>query len=169
MSPAQPTAERRKAFAEYVSRCTFFDERGFLDLEQFCLHLYLSLFCDGAPAPQPIELYELMLKRVGQVKDRKKFTKIYKEQVADWKESLRSYYPDQQRTWVHFDLLAEIYPEWILAVGTQLLGLPNPGNEKGHFWIKAEWPLVAQYLGRFEVELVRSSGLSRFLSDSPPH
>lgn len=162
-------ASQRQAFADFVSRCRFFDDQGLLDVEKFCLHLYLCLYCDAVPAPEPIALYELLLKTVSEVTDKKLLKKIHKENVADWKENLRSYYPDEQRTCAHFDLLAAVYPDWIRRVGTGLLYYKNPRGEKGRFWIKAEWPLTSEYINRFEAELLRVAGLSRFMVNAPSH
>lgn len=163
MSSNEAPQKQHEKFASYVANCTFFDASGILDLEKFCMHLYLSLFSDSAPAPQPIALYELMLKVIGKQKPRLVKNRIYKIKVENWDESLRNYYPDQQRTCLHYALVSAVYPTWIQRVGTELLHHDNPFNMKGRFWIKAGWPITSQYINRFEAELLRVVGLAGIL------
>ena len=169
MSATQPSENQRQAFARFVAGCNFFNNKGFMDLEKFCLHLNLSLFCDEVAAPDPIALYELMLEQVGKLKTKSTLSKIYREEVSEWSENLRSYYPDKQRTWMNVELLADVYTLWIQRVGTELLHYPNPNNAPGRYWVKADWSLSSQYLGRFEAELVRTAGLSKFIGGSVTH
>ncbi|KJS09856.1 MAG: hypothetical protein VR73_00705 [Gammaproteobacteria bacterium BRH_c0] len=163
MSSTEAAQEQREKFASFVASCTFFDASGVLDLEKFCMHLYLALFSDAAPAPQPIALYELMLKVIGKQKPRLVKNRIYKIKVENWDESLRNYYPDQERTCLHYALVSAVYPTWIQQVGTELLHHKNPHDLKGRFWIQPEWPITSQYINRFEAELLRVVGLAGIL------
>jgi len=163
MSNTRALTDQQQRFASYVSECRFFTADGTLDLEMFCVHLRLSLYCDGAGMPDATELYVLMLKLIAQAKGKVERKYIRKEAVADWNDGLLAYYPDKQRTRVHFNALNVLYPIWIREAGEQLLGHENPEGKKGRFWVGPSWRFTTLYLSRFEAELVRVGGLARIL------
>lgn len=163
MPSRQTPGSQHQQFADFVAECRFFDEHGMLDLEKFCVHLRLCLYCDGAPAPDPVALYEAMLTRIGAARDRIERSHIRRAAVEDWDDSLVSYYPDRQRTLVHFDALAIVYPDWIRRAGEELLGHANPERRPGRYWVQPVWVLTTAYLSRFEAEMVRVGGLARIL------
>lgn len=167
MAISQQSPRPNDAFAAYVATCQFFDAEGMLDLEKFCVHLRLCLYCDGAPAPDPVAIYGAMLGQIGAARATLERRHVRKVAVVDWDDSLLSYYPDRQRTLVHFDALAVVYAAWIGAVGDELLGAA-PGHSRGRAWVVSEWALTSRYLGRFEAELVRVGGLARVLDGKPP-
>src|SRR5690606_1297230 len=157
------------AFAAYVASCQFFDAEGMLDLERFCVHLRLCLYCDGAPAPDPGAIYAAMLGRIARARASLERRHVRKTPVADWNDGLGAYYPDRQRTLVHFEALAIVYPAWIGEVGDDLLGTAA-GHHRGRAWVLPGWTFSSRYLGRFEAELVRVAGLARLLdNDQPRH
>ena len=166
MSTPQKPVRQHSEFADFVASCRFFDERGLLDLERFCVHLRLCLYCDGAPAPDPVGLYEFMLAALGAARPRIERTHVRRETVVDWQDSLASYYPDRQRTLVRFEALAAVYPDWVRRVGEELLGHANTEQRPGRYWVQPGWALTILYLSRFEAELVRVGGLGRLVEPS---
>lgn len=157
-----PEGEHRQ-FARYVASCGFFNELGLLDLERFCVHLHLCLFCDGEPSPGPVALYVLMLQQVAEARSRISQRHICKQKVDNWDDSLLSYYPDKEVTLMHFDALNVVYPAWIRQVGVALLKHQDAAGAVGRFWVKPEWWFTSKYLGRFEAELVRIGGLAQII------
>lgn len=153
-------------FTAFVAACRFFDEQGMLDLEKLCVHLRLCLYCDDAPAPDPVGLYEVMLTTLSAARTRLERTQVRREKVLDWKDDLVAYYPDRQRTLVHFEALTIVYADWIRRVGEELLGHANTEVRPGRYWVQPGWILTTTYLSRFEAELVRVAGLGRFVESS---
>jgi|SRR5690554_2776246 len=163
MADQQSPEGQHQQFAHHVANCGFFDETGMLDLERFCVHLHLCLFCDGAPTPDPVALYVLMLQRVTEARSRVSQQHIRKQKVDNWDDSLLSYYPDKEVTRMHFDALGVVYPAWIRQVGVELLEHRNADGAAGRFWVKPEWWFTSKYLNRFEAELLRIGGLGKIL------
>jgi hypothetical protein len=163
--------DQRASFSRYVSSCQFFGNDGMLDLEAFCMHFYLSLYCDGVPRPpQPVDLYVLMLNVLASAKPKIKPDYICKVRLDQPPQLQSRYYPDGEMTRVHFKALAVVYARWIRRVGEELLAIANPPpRQKGRFWVQPEWKLTSAFLNRFEAQLVQVAGLSRILFDGDSH
>lgn len=165
MGVSERSVDQQEAFSDYVASCHFFDADGYLDLEKLCMHLYLALFCDNVQAPEPVALYEVMLRVVGGMKDKIDHHRVFKTAVENWSEDMRAYYPDKEKTCIHFEVMGTVYPYWIENIGAQLMGMKKGKGDRGRFWVRRDWLLTSMYLQRFEAELVRLAGLSAVVAD----
>ncbi len=147
---------------EAIKNYNCFNEKGFLDLEMFCVVLSKSFYADGILelCPEPREIYNLLIELL-QESASKKIADPGREQNAnelmeiwvsyqkleDWTHEFYEVYPDKYRTLIHPAGYVHVQSYWIYHIGYTLMGLPEPKEPRKYYdWVRPEWVHVYAYI-----------------------
>ena len=157
MNVEEERSREKQAVLDYVQTAQVLDEHGFLDLECFCVMLSRCFDCDDAlrGSPQPVAMYEQLLKRVDRHCGRKALEKyVQRFPIKDWNPEQSHFYPEGKATLVSPAVLVKVFGEWIADIGYVLMAMPHPGEPVAYYdWVKPEWVTVRAYLDRFHMQM----------------
>lgn len=172
ISDKQLLKEQEKLF-EVVKNYEYINKDGCLDLEHFCIHLFLCFVCDGLKekAPQPKDIYNLLIQHL---QNNGMSSWIKTQKLMDWTPEIGVTYPDKYRTYIHIYGLIHVMDKWIYDIGHILINIPEPTESKKYFnWVNEKWIFIftfidgfhnfyTEFLKSFDQEIAKKEGYSLF-------
>jgi hypothetical protein len=136
-----------------------------MDLERVCVDLSKCFILDKIEnVPTPRDVYNLLLDLIFDhelYKDNKDWVTF--EDITNWSEFLRDYYPNKTRTLVYFGALLFTWNEWVFFIGKELLNIPrSEDNRMYNYWIDADWIFVSAFFKRFSDSMYDGMKLADF-------
>lgn len=149
--------ELRQTFFNHICSYPQFREDKYFTLEFFCVHLSYCFGFDGniKISPKPNDVYDLLIDAIIEEFGIEKASKLVKKQkILDWKNNLKSFFPNKTQTLVHISALVVVADRWIYRIGHELMDLPEPSRPTKYFsWVQEDWLAVYTLINNFHNQL----------------